>query len=113
MNNCSLKVIRSIEDMTDYYIVFDGVNVGNLDVTEKEDEVFIKHIGIANEYRRCGYARKVVEYMFYLFKKDISFCIATHSESAVKFWNKIIEEKNGIHIRGNIYKLPYKKNEKI
>lgn len=101
----NLKEIRSFDGLIDYDIIFNGIKIGRLDIHEYDNKVFIRHIDISECYRRCGHARNIIDYMFKLFNKNISFCIATNSESAVCFWEKILSETNNIHIRGNIYEL--------
>jgi len=100
-----LKAVRQTDNMVDYDILYNDAYIGELDITINEKDVFIRHIGIKAPFRRRGHARKVLEHVIELFKKNISFCIATHSDSAVKFWNRILAEKEHEHIRGNVYQL--------
>ena len=107
-----LVLVRQTDNLFDYDIVFDNTKIGALNITDKEDSVFIRHIDILPEHRRCDHAKNILEHLFKISEKDISFCIATNSESAVKFWNKILEKKDHIHIRGNIYQLQITQNLK-
>ena len=101
----NLNLIRQIDDMLDYDILFDNTKIGSLNITDREDSVFIRHINILPEHRRHGHARNVLDEIFDSFEKDICFCIATNSDSAVQFWNRILKERGFEHIRGNIYRV--------
>lgn len=100
-----LKAVRQIENMIDYEILLGNTRIGKLDITVNEKDIFIRHIGIDALFRRRGHAGRILEHVMELFKKNISFCIATHSDSAIKFWNRILAEKEHEHIRGNVYQL--------
>ena len=97
--------IRQTDDMFDFEILFNNEHIGELNINNNHDTIFIRHIGIDTPFRRCGHARNVVEHIFTVFSKDICFCVAASSDSAVKFWNRLLEEKAHTHIRGNIYRL--------
>ena len=96
-----------IDNMIDFSIIFNNKEIGVLNININEEDIFIRQIRIFEEYRRSGHAKNMIEYLKGKFKRNIGFCIATNSESAIKFWKKILEENKYIHVRGDIYKLIY------
>lgn len=105
--NYNLVEKRKNDNMIDFYILFDSRKIGILNININEESIFIRQIRIFEEYRRSGHAKNMIEYLKGKFKRNIGFCIATNSGSAIKFWENILENNKYEHIRGDIYKLIY------
>lgn len=100
-----LELIREIDNLKDYKLLYNNEHIGNIEVTFHDESVFIRHITIFKQYRRCGHATNIVDYLLYLFNLPVSLCISQSSESAVNFWGSYFKTRNVAHIRGNIYKI--------
>lgn len=100
-----LELLQEVDNLKDYKILCNTIHIGNLELTFHETSVFIRHITIFSEYRRCGHAKNIVDYLLYLFNLPVSLCISQSSESAINFWKSYFKDRNVVHIRGNIYKI--------
>lgn len=101
----SLVLINDVDNLKDYKILYNSKHIGNLELTLHKDNVFIRHITIFKEYRRCGHASNIVDYLLYLFSLPVSLCVSQSSESAINFWENYFNIRNVVHIRGNIYEI--------
>lgn len=104
-----LKEIRCIDQLVDYQILDEQTEVGILLLTIHPDQVFIRQIRINTEYRRKGYARKTIEKLLETYP-TVSYCISTHSDSAIKFWKRMEKDLKDQgyfvdHIKGELYHI--------
>lgn len=104
-----LKEIRCIDQLVDYQILDEQTEVGILLLTIHPDQVFIRQIRINTKYRRKGYARKTIEKLLETYP-TVSYCISTHSESAIKFWKRMgkdLKDQGYLvdHIKGELYQI--------
>lgn len=106
-----LKNIRTFDNMCDFEIVYLEQTIGLVSINLFEDRIFIRQIRIYDKYKRKGHARNVVRLLFKAFNKNIRFCIATNSESAILFWEQILKENTHKHVRGDIYEIINERND--
>lgn len=104
-----LKEIRCIDQLVDYQILNEQTEVGILLLTIHPDQVFIRQIRINTEYRRRGYAKKTIEKLLEIYP-TVSYCISTHSDSAIKFWKRMEKDLKDQgyfidHIKGELYQI--------
>lgn len=94
-------------DLHDYKIFFDEEEIGVLLLTVNPTNIFIRQIRIKEEFRRKGHAYQIVKTLIEKSPKPICYCISTHSQSAIEFWEKIrqIYRKSCIHIKGELYEI--------
>lgn len=109
----NLEIFRKDDEYIDYYIN-DHKTVGTLLTVEDKNCIFIRHIGIFDNFKRKGYAYNAV--CCILRKgKEVRLCITSHSCSAALFWTEVFQrlkkEKFVIsHIKGNTWSI--KQNDK-
>ena len=106
-----LKNIRTFVNMCDFEIVYLEQSIGLVSINLFEDKIFIRQIRIDGIHKRKGHARNVIKLLFKTFNKNIRFCIATNSKSAILFWDQILKENTHKYIRGDIYEIIYERND--
>ena len=94
-----------VDNLEDYEIWLEDKRIGDLLLTLHEDYIFIRHIGIYDEYRRCRHATKVIDGLKANCKKPIHLCVSINSTSAVLFWENYFMKNNVENIRGHIYSI--------
>lgn len=104
-NGYKFLLRKRVDNLEDYEIWLEDKKIGDLLLTLHEDYIFIRHIGICDEYRRCGHATKVIDGLKANYKKAIHLCVSINSTSAVSFWKNYFTKNNVENIRGHIYSI--------
>ena len=98
-----LRIKRCSGTYKDYDIIIDNKIVGLLQLIDdtSRDYTFIRQIEVYEP--RKGIATQVVDEL--VKQKTVRLCVATESESAVKFWEAYLKDKNCKNIRGTIWEI--------
>lgn len=103
-----IKLTNKTDHLYDFYILFDNLEIGTLQLTVHPEFLFIRHIGIHPEYRRNSHASNVIDYLCQTSDIPIQLCISTHSQSAMLFWKKYFIGKEVEHLKGETYSIKEK-----
>ena len=96
---------------SDWFLVMNGnQRVGEISLINNESDVYISFLGIDKEFRRQGFATKVIEWVQETYQKPIAFYIA-HGQSAEAFWQGYIEKGIAIQRKERVFEIPYEEKE--
>ena len=105
LKDFTLVVSKQKDTYVDYDILKDKQKIGILQIVNHNEYIFVRQVHIFEEYQRKGYATLLFEEFIDISFKNIRFCIATNSNSAIHFWEFFLKKHKNIHIKGHTYEL--------
>lgn len=105
MQNYILRQKRKVDEMVDYVVWFENLEIAILNININKENIFIRQIRVFENFKRQGHASRIIEFLLEKYNRPIRLCIATNSKSAVAFWGDFLKTHKNNHIRGEIYEL--------